>query len=72
MSSSYPWLFLSELLVIGGVWLLIVELSSQFNSKEYFEEVLRAKILNEDYLSQKIDPWSPPPKILRNPGSEKK
>ena len=47
ISNNYPWLFLSELLLITGLWIIMVELSNEFNSEEYFEELLRAKFLRE-------------------------
>lgn len=47
ISPAYPWLFLSELLLVTGIWILMVELSDEFNSEEYFEELLRAKFLRE-------------------------
>jgi len=41
------WLFLSELLLIGAVWLIIVELNDNFRRQDLFERMIRDGILNK-------------------------
>ncbi|MFB3918560.1 hypothetical protein [Candidatus Velamenicoccus archaeovorus] len=42
------WLFLSELLLIGAVWLIIAELNDNFRRQDLFERMIRDGILNKD------------------------
>ncbi|MDD5018922.1 MAG: hypothetical protein PHH75_02965 [Candidatus Omnitrophica bacterium] len=48
MLGAYPWLFLTELLLIGAIWFIIAELNDGFGKKEYFENSLHDKILREN------------------------
>lgn len=48
MFFSNPWLFLSELLLLSGLWLIIVELSSDFKDEQLLKDILHYKTLFEE------------------------
>lgn len=47
MNHPLSWLFFSELLLIGAVWLIIAELNDNFRRKDLFERIIHDDILNK-------------------------
>jgi hypothetical protein len=41
------WLFFSELLLIGAVWLIIAELNDNFRREDLFKRMIHDSILNK-------------------------
>ena len=48
MNHPLSWLFFSELLLIGAVWLIIAELNDNFRRKDLFERIIHDDILNKN------------------------
>jgi hypothetical protein len=45
--STLPWLFLSELFLIGAIWFFITELNNNFGERESLGRAMHDKVLRE-------------------------